>query len=1189
MPKTKQVEYDTDDYASMDQRTHIYNRPGMYIGSDEQDKRRALHYNLKTGEFYEASTTLPMAVERCFIETSQNASDNCERSRKRDVKFPPVIIDVSNKKVIVENGGIPILIKKKFYEEKNQELWIPEMLFGEFRTGQNYGDDDDNTSGTNGIGAKAVNVFSKEFEIEVGSSSLKKLYYQVWRDNMFNKSKPELSKYKEKESFVRISYVLDFKRFKMKAYTEADLDRFAGIAAGISASAKVPIIFNGVKIDFSNFETFAKKIVKILGGEKVKTFFHTEESYHICYVDYTPNGVRTYAYTNGIENAEGGTHVNEAYNAIKKVLLKDINEKRQDAKPLNMRSLKTRISMIICYQCATPKFSGQEKHKLTSKVSKITIDPDKIKKMRTWDACKKLEADLSERDIEQIKAEADAEMNGKIDLSKHIPAKWAKTKSKKNSECVLCVCEGDSAGQYAKIVRTMTSEGPNYIGVLIGRGKWINPRRCSLKVFYKNKLVRLLRHVLGIKGDKSPKLEDLRYQRIYGLADADVDGEHINGLVYNVLYEIAPCLIEENCFYIYRTPLVKTWQKNKRAQTMKFFYSEGLYEEWFEQNQHAKGWVKKYYKGLGTSDTAETKENEVNPIQAKLRYDVDAKESLEIAFGPSKETRQKKREWILNFKPNEKLYNSKQLDFSDFVDKQLVKYAIESNDRALPHFTDGMKPSHRKILFTALKYWGRNIDKEKLLKVSQLAPLVSTTVVYNHGEESLYKTIGTLANIYVGSSSMNMLYPSGMFGTRSGGAKDMAAPRYIFTRPELWVNKVFRQEDDLILEYVEEEPEDTKNKKKLCEPKTYYPVIPYALVSNISGIGTGWSSDVPPYNPYDLAEAIVAYLEGEAIPMLIPWYRGFTGKVKLYPNGRTKKVDQAKQAEREAKEKVRQKKDDEKDDDVEDSEDDVEDSEDEIKETKLKKPTVKTPVCLTEGTFEILRDGRVKVTELPATMKIDYYKTWLSKQLEDGVFQDVDDLFGNNRVCCIITGVENPTLTSLNLVKSVKMSNMVFLKDGIPKKYVYVQDYLADWSDARLIVYERRKKKQLEKYLEELVELKLKHRFLKLVIEDKIPIKSLNEEKVLEKLIEYEIPVELYNKTLLKSINKDHIKKHEVSIQKKETEYESLKQTKTKTIFIRELEEFMDYWQKFSKSKEENKFWETEIGLANPQQKSVYV
>lgn len=1187
MSKRKKVEeYNVDDYSSMDQRTHVYKRPGMYIGSDEKNKRRALHYNLKTGEFYEASTELPMAVERCFIEASQNASDNCERSRKRNVEFDPVLIDVSKEKVIVENSGIPILIKKKYYEEKDKKMWIPEMLFGEFRTGQNYDDDgDDNTSGTNGIGAKAINVFSKKFEVEIGSSSLEKLYYQVWKNNMLDKSPAKIDKYNQ-ESFVAISYILDFKRFEMNGYTENDIERFAGIVAGLSASAKVPIIFNGVKIDFSDFKKFAKSITDMSNEKNLKMLFHTEETkgdlpvYDICYFDYVPTGVRAYAYTNGIENSEGGTHINQAYNTVKNVLLKEINDKRQGVKPLNLTNLKSRISVIVCYRCPKPKFSGQEKHKLTSKADKIKIDPEKILKMKNWRACKKLEEDLSERDIEQIKAEADAEMNGKIDLSKHIPAKWAKTKNKRNKDCILLTCEGDSAGQYGKTVRTMDDEKPNYIGVLIGRGKWINPQTSSLKRFYKNKLVRLLRHVLGIKGNKIPKLEDLRYQHIYGLADADVDGEHINGLIYNVLNEIAPCLIKQNRFYIYRTPLVKTWKKNKREETMKFFYSEGLYEEWLNEHPEAKGWVRKYYKGLGTSDTAETQENEINPVQAKLIYDKDAKESLEIAFGPSKDTRMKKREWILGFKPQEYLYNAKKLDFSDFIDTQLVKYAIESNERAIPHFIDGMKPSHRKILFTVLKYWGRNIDKEKLLKVSQLSPLVSTTVVYNHGEESLNKTIGTLANIYVGSSNMNMLYPSGMFGTRSGGAKDMAAPRYVSTRPELWVNKVFRPEDDLILTQIEEEPDDTKSKKKLCEPKCYYPIIPYALTSGVSGIATGWSSDVPPYNPIDVADAVIAYLEGDEVPMLIPWFRGFTGKVKLYPNGKTKKVENIKKAESIAKEKVREKRKDDYD-----SESESEESE----EVPTKKNQETVPVCLSEGNFEILKDGRVKITELPATMKIDYYKTWLSKQLEDGVFQDVHDLFSSNKVNCIITGVEKPSLKSLNLVKSIKMSNMVFLKDGKPTKYVRVEEYIADWAEERLEVYHIRKEKQLETYLSELNMLKLKLRFLQLVIDDKIPVKSLNEEAVLTKLEKYEIPVEIYRKTLLSSITKDRVKKFKEAVEKKQAEYDKLKKEKVKNIFIRELEEFIDYWDFYINSKEEQEYWKNETGNSNPRQKSVYV
>ena len=129
-----------------------------------------------------------------------------------------------------------------------------------------------------------------------------------------------------------------------------------------------------------------------------------------------------------------------------------------------------------------------------------------------------------------------------------------------------------------------------------------------------------------------------------------------------------------------------------------------------------------------------------------------------------------------------------------------------------------------------------------------------------------------MAQNYPGTNNINLLVPEGQFGTRLQGGKDFAAPRYIFTYLTALTNKIYRKEDNPIYLY-------TTDDGQVVEPEYYAPVIPMLLVNGTDGIGTGWSSRVPQFNPMDLVKTIKAKIKGEKVKELIPWYRGFKGDI----------------------------------------------------------------------------------------------------------------------------------------------------------------------------------------------------------------------------------------------------------------------------------------------------------------------
>jgi len=156
--------------------------------------------------------------------------------------------------------------------------------------------------------------------------------------------------------------------------------------------------------------------------------------------------------------------------------------------------------------------------------------------------------------------------------------------------------------------------------------------------------------------------------------------------------------------------------------------------------------------------------------------------------------------------------------------------------------------------------------------VAQFVGYISEHSAYHHGEASLENTIINLAQNFVGSNNVNLLVPSGQFGTRLQGGKDHAASRYIYTRMTPVMRLIFHPDDDKVLSYLDDEGQQ-------IEPKWYCPILPTVLVNGADGIGTGWSTAVPNHNPREIIRNIRQMLRGEAMQNLTPWFKGFQGTV----------------------------------------------------------------------------------------------------------------------------------------------------------------------------------------------------------------------------------------------------------------------------------------------------------------------
>jgi len=247
-------------------------------------------------------------------------------------------------------------------------------------------------------------------------------------------------------------------------------------------------------------------------------------------------------------------------------------------------------------------------------------------------------------------------------------------------------------------------------------------------------------------------------------------------------------------------------------------------------------------------------------------------DAIDLAF--NKKRADDRKDWINAYKDGDTVDHTKpSVGYADFINKELVAFSKYDVMRSIPCMVDGFKPGQRKVIFCCFK---RNLKSD--VKVAQLAGYISEHSAYHHGETSLQGTIVGMAQRFVGSNNINLLVPSGQFGTRLQGGKDSASARYIYTRLERIARVIFHPDDDPILEYQTEEGQS-------IEPKWYIPVIPMAMVNGAEGIGTGWATSMPNYNPRTLIEALQRFIKKEDMgDDFCPWYKGFRGSIRLTEN-----------------------------------------------------------------------------------------------------------------------------------------------------------------------------------------------------------------------------------------------------------------------------------------------------------------
>jgi len=1079
----------------------ILHEPDTFIGSVQCDIKIMYSYNEDEKLITISEKNIVPGLYKIFDEILVNAADNTVRDKKCNI----IKVNINEKtgEISVYNNGSSIPIEL----HKEEQVYVPEMIFGNLLTSGNYDQKGKTVGGKNGFGGKLANIYSERFDIELVDSKRNKKYFQRFKKNMYEKEEHIITDVpKNTESYVKVTFLPDYKRFGLKELTKDMLSLFKRRVYDIAGTttSSVKVYYNDKLLEIKSFEDYIK-------------MYYADENINLIYQDFnerwsvgvvfdTNSGYQHMTFVNKINTFQGGTHLNYIVNQIIEKVTTYITDKHKNLK-IKPSQIKDNITVFINAVIEDPSFSSQTKETLTTKSSlfniKCELDDKFIQKI-----CKTglIEEIVQVAQIKQLAEleKSDGKKNSSVkNLTKLDDARLAG--SKRSDECRLFLTEGDSAKSFA--ISGLEIIGRDKYGVFPLKGKLLNVRDATSKQLLSNEEIKNIKQILGLKQNTHySDTKKLRYGGIILLTDADVDGAHIKGLFINFIHFFWPSLLKiEGFIQTIATPILKVYKNiDSKKINPEIFYTIPEYKIWKEKiGDSNKNYNIKYYKGLGTSTEKEAKEsfidfdkkiinivcdNNLNTNNKKCIKNNDENSSkksssdsvsisgdnssqnksisdnqddkndktcqvINLAFSKKKADDRKK--WVEKFNPDITPTfvinnNIKTITYSDFINKELIHFSNSDNIRSIPNICDGLKPSQRKILFGIFK---RKLDNNEI-KVAQLSGYISEHTGYHHGEASLQGAIINMAQDFCGSNNINLLKPNGNFGSRRMGGKDAASARYIFTQLNELTKKIYINKDEAILNYNIEEGD-------VVEPETYYPILPMILINGAEGIGTGFSTFIPPHNPIELINNIKNILSGKSItdiPELSPWYKGFIGKIEKVDDNTYNSI----------------------------------------------------------GIYKIINETTIHITELPIGTWTQDYIDFLSESIEQQkLINDYENNSGNHNIDIKVHFINSElqkliksgTLEKrLKLISIVKTSNMRLYKNNVITKYNNVNLILKDYIDIRLTMYDKRKKYYIKILENELLLLKYRKQFIEQIISKKIIIEKKKKSEIIDKLIELKYP-----------------------------------------------------------------------------------
>ncbi|GAA1430516.1 DNA topoisomerase (ATP-hydrolyzing) subunit B [Streptomyces thermospinosisporus] len=318
-----------------------------------------------------------------------------------------------------------------------------------------------------------------------------------------------------------------------------------------------------------------------------------------------------YSFANIIHTHEGGTH-EEGFRAA---LTSLINKYARDRKLLREKDdnltgddIREGLTAIISVKLSEPQFEGQTKTKLGNTEAKTFVQKAVYEHLSDWlDRNPNEAADIVRKGIAAATARVAARKARDLTRRKglletaSLPGKLSDCQSNDPAKCEIFIVEGDSAGGSAK-----SGRNPEYQAILPIRGKILNVEKARIDRILQNQEIQAMISAFGTGVHEDFDISKLRYHKIILMADADVDGQHINTLLLTFLFRFMRPLVEAGHVYLSRPPLYKIkWGKDD----FEYAYSDRERDALIEMGRQAGKRIREdsvqRFKGLGEMNAEE--------------------------------------------------------------------------------------------------------------------------------------------------------------------------------------------------------------------------------------------------------------------------------------------------------------------------------------------------------------------------------------------------------------------------------------------------------------------------------------------------------------------------------------------------------------------------------------------------------
>ncbi|MBB4917024.1 DNA topoisomerase (ATP-hydrolyzing) subunit B [Streptosporangium saharense] len=632
------MSYDASSITVLEGLEAVRKRPGMYIGSTGE---RGLHHLV-----YEV-------VDNSVDEALAGHADRIE-----------VTLLADNGVRVVDNGrGIPVGIVEAEGRPAVEVVLTVLHAGGKFDS-KSYAV----SGGLHGVGVSVVNALSTALEVEIRTDG------HYWRQS-YSHSKPTAPLAKGEptsETGTSITFWADDTIFETTTWNFETLSRrfqeMAFLNKGLTISLRDERPDHGVNGEVAevvyHYEGGLSDFVKHLNSKK--------EPAHLSVVDFEEHGEgisveialqwnnsyseSVYTFANTINTAEGGTHEEGFRAALTSIVNRYAREQKflKEGKDDNLtgEDIREGLTAIISVKLADPQFEGQTKTKLGNTEAKSFVQKACNDHLRDWFERNPGEAkDIISKSLQASRARIAARQardltrrKSLLESGSGLPGKLADCQWSDPEKCELFIVEGDSAGGSAKGGRDS-----KFQAILPIRGKILNVEKARIDKVLKNAEVQALITAMGTGVHDEFDIAKLRYHKLILMADADVDGQHINTLLLTLLFRFMRPLIEAGHVYLSQPPLYKIkW--DRRGEDASYAYSDrerdaiiddGIQRGKRDPRQH--DGIQRF-KGLGEMNAGQLWDTTMNPdtrvlLQVTLDDAAQADELFSVLMGEDVEAR----------------------------------------------------------------------------------------------------------------------------------------------------------------------------------------------------------------------------------------------------------------------------------------------------------------------------------------------------------------------------------------------------------------------------------------------------------------------------------------------------------------------------------------------------------------------